>query len=352
MTADDLKVSRVLVTGATGFLGRHLHRHLVEDLGVRDVTGIGGYGGGPLYDGRDASGYNLFDNEEVDRVFAGKFDLVFHLAGFNGGIQFNEELPADIFFWNTLMGLQVVAACVRRKVKKLVGVVASCAYGDRGHFPEDYASYDQQNIYDPSAEGVMVEGDFFRGRPNPSVAGHAYAKRNLQLACSFARKQYGLNAVCVCPTTLYGPGDSYNPEKTKVMGAMVKRFADAVYDGATEVTVWGSGRPMREFLYVEDAARLLAQAMLKYEDSDAPLNLGTGQELSVRQVAEMVAAGVQFYGNVAFDTSRPDGQYRKRLDLTRMREVVGEFEPTPLPVGIARTVADYRSRKWEGAVAA
>jgi GDP-L-fucose synthase len=128
------------------------------------------------------------------------------------------------------------------------------------------------------------------------------------------------------------------------MGGMVKRFCDAVAKGEQEVTCWGSGRPLREFLYVEDAAKLLVETMLRYDDSDLPLNLGTGQELSIREVAQTVAVTAGFRGMIGWDTSRPDGQMRKRLDTTRMASVLPLFEFTPIEVGVGRTIEDYRSR--------
>jgi len=340
--------SRILITGAGGFLGRHLDS-LLSTLGAGNVYAVTGYGGRKGFDDRRLMGYDLSNTSDAHRVFAGwEPDYVFHLAGHNGGIQFNADNPFDIFATNTQMAANVIDNCRRFNVKKVVSVVASCAYGDKDYYPEDYSSYEEQGIFEKWSDGIMEEDCFFRGRPNPTVACHGYAKRNLQLLSSYAKRQYGLDAVCACPTTLYGPGDSYDPAKTKVMGGMVKRFVDAVDDGADAVTVWGSGKPLREFLYAPDCARLLVETMLGYADSDVPLNLGTGQELSIRALAETVAAAVEFRGEIRFDTSRPDGQLRKRLDMERFFSHVGFFGPTPLVDGIKATAADYRVRKQEG----
>lgn len=333
--------SRILITGAGGFLGRHLDR-LLSQLGAGQVIAITGYGGSPGYDGRELSGYDLSRTEEAYYALMGDFDYVFHLAGYNGGIKFNLDNPFDIFATNTQMAANVLDAARRNKVKKVVSVVASCAY------PEMQLSGNHLQGWMYHNREVMEERGLHDGPPHHTVACHGYAKRNLQLLSSYAKRQYGLNAVCVCPTTLYGPGDSFDPARTKVMGGMVKRFVDAVDDGADAVTVWGTGRPYREFLYAPDCARLLIESMLGYDDSDVPLNLGTGQELSIKSLAETVAAAVEFRGAIHFDDSKPDGQFRKRLDLTRMHEVVGQFSPTPLVDGIKATAADYRARKQEG----
>lgn len=338
MNTEQLRESKILVTGASGFLGKHLCRHLTVDLECNVYEA--GLNGKPGFHGHSVSGFDLTDPGEAEALLGSRmYDYVFHLAGFNGGIQFNLDNPADIFMRNTLMGMNVLNAAKENGVKKVVSVVASCAY------PEDPC----HTIWGIDQPGIMFEEHFIDGPPHHSVACHGYAKRNLQLASSFMRKQYGLNAVCVCPTTLYGPGDSYDPQRTKVMGGMVKRFVDAADKREQEVVCWGTGRPMREFLYAEDCAKLLVASLLKYDDSDAPLNLGTGQELSVRQVAETVAAAVGYSGKIRWDTSKADGQFRKRLDLTRMKAVLGDFAPTPLVEGIRKTAEDYRARRDKGA---
>lgn len=325
-----LKHSRVLVTGGTGFLGGHV---------VSALEGQGAIVYSP-FRGNEEFGVDLTDRGHVETMFAncldaGPLDYVFHLAGFNGGIQFNLDAPADIFRRNTMMALNVLDACHRWGVQKVVSVVASCAY------PAELMRHTE---YQHETE-LMHEDIFLEDMPHPTVACHGYAKRNLQLVSQFYRQQYGLRAVCACPTTLYGPGDSYDPRRTKVMGGMVKRFVDAVDNGEQEVVCWGTGAPKREFLYVEDAAKLLLQVLEHYEDSTMPLNLGTGQELTVKEVAETVARGVMFFGRIGWDASRPDGQMRKRLDLTRMRETLPGVELTPLDEGIRRTAADYRARR-------
>jgi nucleoside-diphosphate-sugar epimerase len=315
----ELSKANICVTGATGFLGKHLVEALRGDgtnifvpPGPRDEI-----------NGSDFTHYPavqwVFDYMSRERPV----DYVFHLAGYNGGIAFNQKCPADIFAINTIMGLNILKACQEFGVKKVVSVVASCAY--------------------PTSQSVCNEEAFLEGPPHDSVACHGYGKRNLQLASSFYRKQYGLQAVCACPTTLYGPGDSFDPERTKVMGAMIRRFAEAVKNGDRTVTCWGTGKPYRDFLYVKDAAKLLIQVMQHYDNSEIPLNLGFGQEVTVKELASRVAEAVGYNGDILWDVSKPDGQSRKRLDTSRMGSDVdlSEFTITPLNDGIKETVEWY-----------
>lgn len=334
MTHDELRDSRILVTGGTGFLGRHLLRTLKEEYGCDRlwsccVSAV------PRHHpaGLTVSGVDLTDPDEADVAFElSKPDLVFHLAGYNGGLGFNVANPFEIYRANTAMALNVLDCCARFRVKKVVSVVASCGSDSTKH--------------------LLEPADFLRGQPHPTVAGHGWAKRNLQLASRLAREQHGLNAVCAMPTTVYGPGDSFDSARTKVVGAMVKRFCDAVADGLESVTCWGTGRPYRDLLHVEDCARLLAQTMLHYEDGGLPIHLGFEQEFSVKEVAEAAARAVVFKGAIVWDESKPDGQFRKRLLTDDTWKVLTRFAPTPFEEGLARAVADYRAREQGGVVAA
>lgn len=325
----EIKEKVVLVTGGHGFLGYHLVDKLVHmnngphlvvapshtDLDLTDASSV----------------YHFFDDVQPD--------LVFHLAGYNGGLRFNQAQPARIFYENTLMALNVLEACRQQEVQKVLSVVASCAY--------------------PSELGIWATGDYRRGEmpelyfedgpPDESVEGHGYAKRNLQVASRLYNRQYGLHAVCACPTTVYGPGDSFDLERTKIMGAMVKRFVDAVEQSSAIVSCWGSGKPLREYLYVDDCVDLLIAAMQQYDDSCCPLNLGTGQELSIKATAELVAKLAGYTGTIEWGHESQDGQFRKRLVCDMMTEYLGKANLTPLEVGIARTINHYYENCCKGA---
>jgi GDP-L-fucose synthase len=327
----------VLVTGASGFLGSKL----LARLGESGATVVGTCRS--LVPG-EIIPCDLTSPLEVWRLFrVRRWDCVFHCAGENGGLGTNLERPADLFFSNTSCALNVVKEAAESGVKKFVGVVASCAYWDEP-CADWYRDALGERMRHPE-EGILKEYSFLSGPPHPSVAGHAYAKRNLQLACSLYHKQYGLSAVCVCPATLYGPGQSYDDSKTKVVAALVKKFCDAAEKGEKEVVCWGSGKPLREVMYADDCVELLLKTFSSYRDPDVPLNLGTGQELSVKELAQLVANAAGYTGSISWDTSKPDGQFRKRLDLARMKALVANFEATPLNEGLARAVADYRTRR-------
>lgn len=319
----DLQSGPVMITGGTGFLGSWLADVLIKEYGVSSVITVG------------LDHVDLTYREDAGCIFD-KYrpKYVFHLAGYNGGIKFNQKFPADIFYQNTVMGLNVIDWCYRAGVEKVVSVVASCAY------PAQIPEYDYGEMGKPPYTSCEP-CDFFAGEPHYTVACHGYAKRNLQLASQFYREQYDLKAVCVCPTTLYGPRDSVDPDRTKVVGAMVKRFVDAVDDGLNEVRCWGNGRARRELLYVEDAARRIAEAMLEYDNSNLPLNLGSGREVSVRTIAELAADAAGYNGRILWGSASQNGQPAKKLVDPKANS------QTSLEDGIAKTVAYYRELKNE-----
>ncbi len=316
---------RVLVAGGTGMIGRAIYRLLGEKNELQHLYSFGSQ----RADLRDP-----LQAMEVVNCF--QPDLVFNLAGWNGGIRQNALTPGRIFHDNTLIALNLLEACRRHSVTKVVSTVTSCAYP----FLEMETNWGDFSWVDKE---VMDEKSFLEGPPHESVACHGYARRNFQLASMFYQKQYGLNAVCVCPPTIYGPGDRYDPQRSKVMAGLIQKIVKATEDGDDEVVLWGTGKPLREFMYVDDCATLLCSVMESYNDSSLILNIGTGHELSIAELAGRIAAIADFDGRIKFDTTKPDGQYRKRLDLTRMREILGDFEPTPLDEGIRLAVADYKA---------
>lgn len=329
MHIGELRDSAILVCGGTGFLGSHLVKEL-EAYGCDDVTIVGRAEG----DVRDWC-------EARDLILYYKPDYVFNLLGWNGGIAFSQAHAADIFFDNTLMNLNLLLACVGT-VKKVVSMIASCAYPEQVW--EDNVDSDTMGLTHAvlMPREIMSEKELFDGPPHRTVDCHGYAKRNVQLASRFVNAQYGLTAVTACPPTLYGEGDYFDSHRTKVVGGLITRFCDAVRRGEPTVTVWGSGKPLRELCYVKDCAHLLVDVMLHYNDSEYPLNIGTGQEVSIAKLAEMIAELSGFKGSIVYDTSKPDGQMRKRLDRSRMKQYLpGPHSFTPLEYGLRQTIEYY-----------
>lgn len=322
MQYSELLQKRILVTGATGFLGKHLVRTL-ENIGCNEVIEL------------DSEAELHINGNDITMY---EPEVVFHLAGYNGGIAFNKENQYDIFARNTLMAMNVIDGCKRACVQKLVSVVTSCAYPSI-----DYALMEdtESKMFD-SASGIYEEDQFIDCMgPHESVAGHGFAKRNLQLATKFAAKQYGLDAVCVCPSTLYGPGDSMDPKRTKIMGGMINRFVKAKQERAPSVTCWGTGSPFREFLYVKDAADLIIGSAIKYENPNQPLNLG-GFETTVSSVANLVAKVVGYEGEINWTNDKTqDGQWRKFLVTETRNKLFPKMEFTSLEDGIRATVDWY-----------
>lgn len=301
---------RVLVLGATGMIGSAVCR-LLEGAGaaVGKVS--------------RSLGCDARDRLALGRVFDQGYELCVNLAGWNGGIGTNATHPAAVYLNNAQIALNAVEACAERGVEFL-GVLASCGYPD-------------------VRDGLLYESTYLAGRPHESVACHGMAKRAMLEACRFASRQYPAGKFrCVCVPTVFGPGDHYEGERTKVVGAMVKRMCGAADRGEASVTCWGTGNPLREVMYVKDAAALIAAAALADSAWDGPLNLSTRQEFSVRQIAEGVAAAAGYRGRIEWDEGKPDGQMRKRLDATRMAALFPSFEPTPFADALVETVFEYR----------
>lgn len=305
----DIKNKCVLLTGSEGFLGSFVCKELIrQEAIVLKLT----------------SSDDLTSEECVEKYKNIKIDYVIHLAGYNGGIAFNQSYPFDIFGQNTIMSINALKIAVESGAKKFVGVLTSCGY------PPDNGD----NIY---------EDTYLDNRPHESISSHGYAKRNLLIACQMANKQYGLNAVCVVPNTIYGPGDTVDPVRTKVMMAMIKRFVDAKSQDLDEVVCWGSGSPIREFIYVEDVAKLLVESLKHYDDVESPLNLSTGQFSTIKKLAETISNTVGYEGKISWDTSKPDGQMQKVLNTKKMKSFFPEFRPTSLENGIQNTINWYKN---------
>ena len=298
--------ARVVVTGGGGFLGRHV----VADL--RDA-------GAEVH----APGSHEFDLRRRDRIDAliGSLrpDAVVHLAAVVGGIGANAAAPGRFFYENAVMGIELLESCRVHDVAKVVIAGTVCAYPK--HTPVPFA-----------------EDALWNGYPEETNAPYGLAKRMLLVQAQAYREQYGSNHVFLLPTNLYGPGDHDDLETSHVIPAMIRRFAAAAAAGDDAVVLWGDGSPTREFLHVRDAARAFTLALARY-DEPAPLNIGSGEEVSIRALATLVAELTGYRGAIEWDTTRPNGQPRRRLDTTRAREDLGFEATVPLREGLAEVVA-------------
>jgi GDP-L-fucose synthase len=305
---------RVTVTGGAGFLGQHLVRRL-EGYGARVFV--------PRQ--RD---YNLTALDACLRcLLEHPCDVLFHAAAYYGGIGINVAEPARLYYTNLVMGANLFEAARLARVGKVVAVGTACSYP--GYL-----------------EGELREDDLWAGPCHASVVNYGLTKKMLAVQAQAYKKQYGLDSCHLILTNLYGPGDSYNPERSHVVAALVRKFVEAEMAAAPSVEVWGTGRPVREFLYVEDCADAIVLAAERYDDAAAPLNIGTGVGTSVRELADAVAAAAGYRGKLVWNADKPDGAARKVLDVTRMRQALdGWAPPTGLKAGLAKTVAWYRANK-------
>ena len=307
---------RVMVTGGHGFLGRHL----VAALRARGATTILAPTSAEL-DLRDAAATRAY-------VVAARPDRLFHLAARVGGIGANRARPATFFHDNMAMGLSVLAAAHAAGVAQTVLLGTTCSY------PRD-------------APLPLVEDDLWAGYPEPTNAPYGVAKRALVTLADAYRAEHGLRSITLLPANLYGPGDHFDPELSHVVPAMVQRLCEAVDARARTVTCWGDGSATRELLHVADCARAIVLAAERYDEA-APLNLGSGVELTMRELAARVAEASGYDGALAWDPTRPAGQPRRCLDSRRSRALLGDYATTPLADGLAATVADYRARRAAG----
>jgi GDP-L-fucose synthase len=308
-----LEGKRVLVTGGSGFLGQEV----VDELRRRGAT--------DLVIPR-SNEHDLTDAAATRALFdAAKPDLVLHLAAKVGGIGANRRLPGTFFRDNMAMGLNVLEEARRHGTAKVVIAGTICAYPKFAPVP-------------------FKEDDLWNGYPEETNAPYGVAKKALLVMAQAYRQEFGSNFVMVFPVNLYGPRDNFDLEDSHVIPAMIRKFVDADLRGEPAVTLWGDGSPTREFLYVSDAARGIALAAERYDDPD-PVNLGAGFEISMRELAEKVAALTGFKGELRWDTARPNGQPRRMLDVTRAKERFGFVAEVGFDEGLRRTIAWYREHR-------
>lgn len=301
---------RVVVTGGSGFLGSHV----VEELQRR--------GPSEVVVPRKAD-YDLVDGTAVRRLIAdARPDLVVHLAARVGGIGANRENPGSFFYDNLMMGVQLIEECRRQGVAKVLTVGTICAYPKFTPVP-------------------FREDDLWNGYPEETNAPYGLAKKMLLVQGQAYRQQYGMNVIHVLPVNLYGPRDNFDPRSSHVIPALIRKCEEAIAAGAGHIDVWGTGRPSREFIYVEDAARGVVAAAERY-DQPEPVNIGAGFEITIRDLVTLIARLTGFTGEIRFDPSQPDGQPRRSLDVARAERLFGFRAQTPFEEGLRRTIDWYR----------
>lgn len=307
----ELRGTRVLVTGGSGFLGRRVVAAL-RDRGCAEVF---------------APRSKEFDLREKSQVIgcyeATRPDVVVHLAAIVGGIGANRAHPGRFFYENLVMGVETLEQARRFGVRKFVGIGTICAYPKFTPVP-------------------FREDDLWSGYPEETNAPYGLAKKMLLVQSQAYRAEYGFNAVHLLPVNLYGPGDNFDPATSHVIPAIIQKMEEARVAGRGEVVLWGDGTPTREFLYVDDAAEGIVLATERY-DGDAPVNLGSGGEVAIKDLAPMIAKAVGYTGRITWDASKPNGQPRRGLDTSRAAAAFGFRARTPFADGLAATVAWYRT---------
>jgi GDP-L-fucose synthase len=302
----DLQNKRICVTGGGGFLGSHV----VDELRAR--------GAKEIFVPRRAQ-YDLTTEDGVNRLFAdARPEVLFHLAAEVGGIGANQKNPGRFFYANAIMGVHLIEAARRNGTEKVIVAGTICAYPKFAPVP-------------------FSEDDLWNGYPEETNAPYGVAKKALLVMCQAYREQYGLNAIYLLPVNLYGPRDNFDLESSHVIPALIRKFIAARDEGLSEVVCWGDGTPTREFFYVTDAAAGLVEAAIHYDGAE-PVNLGSGEEVSIKDLSETIAAKVGYKGKIVWDTSRPNGQPRRNLDISRAKKYFGFSPKVMLSEGLEKTV--------------
>ena len=306
----NLSKKKILITGAQGFVGKHLVKNLLEK--------------------RKVAKENLFlpTFEELDlrkwedcQKAVKRQEIIIHLAAKVGGIGLNREIPGEMFYDNAIMGIQLMEAARQARVEKFVAISTICAYPKFTPVP-------------------FKEDDLWLGYPEETNAPYGLAKKMSLVQAQAYRQQYGFNAISLIPVNMYGQGDSFDPKKSHVIAALIRKVYQAKKEGKNFIEVWGTGKATREFLYVEDGAEGIILATEKY-DKPEPVNLGSGMEISIKDLAELICKLMDFKGEIRWDTSKPDGQPRRRLDTSKAEKEFGFQAKTNFEEGLKKTIQWY-----------
>ncbi len=309
----ELKDRKILVTGGNGFLGRRV----VAALAAHGVSGT------TIFAPRSTE-VDLLKKEDCAKAVAGQ-DVVIHLAAVVGGIGANREHPGKFFYENLMMGVQLMEAARLAGVKKFVAVGTVCAYPKFTPVP-------------------FKEDDIWNGYPEETNAPYGLAKKMLLVQAQAYRQEYGFDAIYLLPVNLYGPGDNFDPASSHVIPALIKKIYDAKKAGAPFIEAWGTGSASREFLYVDDAAEGIVLATEKYEKPE-PVNLGSGMEIAIKDLTETICRLMEYKGEIRWDATKPDGQPRRALDVSRAKEEFGFRAKVTLEEGLKNAIHWYITHK-------
>jgi len=311
----ELKNKRILLTGGSGFLGRYVLSKLIEKgIKVKDI-----------FIPRSGD-YNLTKIDNVIRVLKDSDpNVIIHLAAVVGGIGANKEHPGEFFYKNLIMGTQLIEQARLRQIEKFVAIGTICAYPKFTPVP-------------------FKEEDLWNGYPEETNAPYGLAKKMMLVQSQAYRQEYGFNSIYLLPVNLYGPNDNFDLESSHVVPAMIRKFSEARDRNEDKVIMWGTGKASREFLYVEDAAEGIVLATEKYE-SENPVNLGSGMEITIKDLAEKIRVMTNFKGKIIWDTSKPDGQPRRCLDVSKAKEKFGFEAKTGFDEGLRKTIKWYEENK-------
>ena len=307
------KDKRVTVTGGKGFLGSYVIEKLVK-RGCKHIS----IANTPEYD--------LVKLQDIKRMYKDqKPDIVIHLAAVVGGIGANRINPGKYFYENAMMGIQLMHEAYLNKLEKFVAIGTICAYPKFTPVP-------------------FKEEDIWNGYPEETNAPYGLAKKMMLVQSQAYREQYGFDSIFLLPVNLYGPRDNFNPKSSHVIPALIKKCVDAINDRNDEIVVWGTGKPSREFIYAEDAAEAILMATEKYDKRD-PVNIGAGFEITIKDLVDLIVKLTGFKGKVVWDTSKPDGQPRRRLDTSKAEKEFGFKAKTNFNEGLKKTVEWYKNNK-------